>query len=79
MSASTSAAITVDSNGDNIDMERVAPNNEIISNDNVGNSEQVLPLKGKTPNWFCKLVVSRPLSVFGMFLSVKDTFGYKLS
>jgi hypothetical protein len=50
-------------------MDRVAPNEETVNPaENASISDEGLALKENKPSWFCKLVVSRPLSVFGMLL-----------
>ena len=59
---------------DEENMNRVAPNSENTDEENSRNSGEGLSWKERKPIWFCKLVVSRPLSVFGMLLCLLKLF-----
>ena len=63
MSSATPSSITANGN----EMSCVEPSEESPA-ENERNSDKELTLKERKPSWFCKLVVSRPLSVFGMLL-----------
>ena len=51
-------------------MDRVSPHEEQNTNtEQPKHSDEILSqLTDESPSWFCKLIVSKPLSVFGMFL-----------
>ena len=49
-------------------MDRVAPDSKDTDAENSENSTEGLSWKERKPIWFCKLVASRPLSVFGRSL-----------
>lgn len=49
-------------------MDRVAPDSENTDAENSENSTEGSSWKERKPIWFCKVVASRPLSVFGRSL-----------
>lgn len=65
MSGAYQSSVTVDSNQET--MEKISPDDETTNAENTTGSENDLILQRKEPSWFCKLVVFRPVFVFGMF------------
>ena len=66
MSSATPSNVTADENC----MDRVEPNDEYPVENIRNEEEESVTLKEKKPSWFCMLVASRPLSVFGKLLHV---------
>ena len=72
MSTASPSHVSVSEEEEN--MDRVAPNSENTDEENSRNSVEGLSWKNRKPIWFCRLVVSRPLSVFGMLLCLLKLF-----
>jgi hypothetical protein len=64
MSNATPSDVTANGNC----MDRVEPHDENPGENARNWDEGSVKLKEKKPSWFCKLVASKPLSIFGMLL-----------